>query len=625
VAGLSNVRPSGGAQKARKVRRAWTSVDILPTGWPILLRFLARLRELWPSALLINICGALAGALQLIIPIASAQLINHAIPQKNTALLMRIVAVLAVSAAGAVCLAYAEARLACAFRERAVVKLQGTLFAHVQAQPYPFFQEHESGYILSRIINDVGSSVEIVSGLTTSGRTLVVLAGGAILLPTFDVSLGLLVLAILPVYCALLIRFRRKTREAFVKVSEATALTSRELFESLAGIYDTKACTAEEHRRQRFFEASNNRALYMIRARALTAGGAQMTHALTLIVSLAVIVWGSVEVMAGRLSLGNLVGINTTAAYLLGPASSVVQQFLGAQASMAAIQRVEEWMARVAEPTDRVLRHRRCRGDIRYERVNFSYVGRPPVLAGIDWNIRAGEVVLLSGASGAGKTTLVRLLPRFLSPASGKVYLDDVPVDQLPLPELRRQVGFVSQDTFLFSETVAENIRMGDVSISDADIHEACRLSNALEFIEALPLKLATKVGERGTQLSGGQRQRIAIARAIVRNTPVLILDEATSAVDPRTEAAVHEALCRLMRNRTTIIISHHSTSFIHEVDRCYVLEGGRVREAQAESFKNGAADAFRPAGRIASAKALSNGRQEFLDICGIRPDRGKG
>jgi ABC-type bacteriocin/lantibiotic exporter with double-glycine peptidase domain len=263
------------------------------SGWRLLIQFLRRIKDYRGKAALVCLCGAAAGLLQLVIPVASAQLINRAIPGKNTTLLFQIVAALAAAAAGAVSLAYIESRLSCWLRERAVVTLQTRIFEHVQAFPHMFFKQQEVGYLLSRINADANTAIEILSNLVGSGRVLVVLVGGAALLPTFDPSLAVFILAILPVYCLLLVRFQRKTKQAFIAVSESTALTSRELAESLAGVNETKAYAVEDYRVRRFHEVNSERARLQIRGRMFMSAGTQITQGLNVMVSLAIIVWGA--------------------------------------------------------------------------------------------------------------------------------------------------------------------------------------------------------------------------------------------------------------------------------------------------------------------------------------------
>lgn len=542
------------------------------------LRFIYQFKSFRRRIAAANVCGALSGAIQLLIALASIQIINIVVAKKDLRLLLVISGVTTALALAAITLSFFEFQLSSAFRERAAMWLEMKLLSHLQGQPYLFFKEHESSYLLSRLFTDSNTALDAATGVTAIGRTAVLLLGASILLPTLDPTIGLLILSVVPVYFFLLFWFHGRTKQAFIVISENTARASRALFESFAGIFEIKAFVAEKHWLRRYLKAAVKRTRTLIRGRLLMAAGDQTTQVLTLLISLLVIIYGAAKVATGHLSLGRLVGMNGIAASLLLPVNSIVQQALRIQRAVAAIDRIEEWLCLPSEKSERLgSRLATVRGSIIYDGVSFCYPGKPPVLREVNWRIYPGEVVLLQGPSGIGKTTLVNLLLRFLTPSSGFIYLDGVPLDELPKRFLRRQISYVAQDTFLFSDSVRNNISMG-IDATDEQIYAAAGLANALDFIQNLPEGFNTQVGERGSKLSGGQRQRIAIARAILRNSPVLILDEATSAVDLESEALVHEAISRLMRDRTTIIIAHHSTVFRQHVHRSFVLENGFIR-----------------------------------------------
>jgi ABC-type bacteriocin/lantibiotic exporter with double-glycine peptidase domain len=555
-------------------------------------KFLRRFRGVLGKAWLANIFGGLAACFQLAIPLATIAIINHAIPERSRSLLFQIALLMALAIILAVVLSYLENYYTAVFRQRAGLVLEMLLFEQVHRQSFEFFKSRDGGYIMSRMSHDSGIALDAISSITNLGRALVMLGAGLILLRLFDLRLGLLTAAILPVYAMLLGFFSVRTRDAFVQVSEKTALASKELYDSITGIYETKAYGSEKYRALKYFQTLASKARSFIRGRSLLAAGEHVTHSITFLVALIVITYGGLRVIEGRLSLGEMISFSTIAAYLLIPVNFAVQHTLRAQQSLASIQRVEEWLALPGEEdlkrsTDSEITRRRADGHIRFEGVTFAFKDRPILLQDIHLEIAPGEVILITGASGAGKTTLVNLLPRFLEPLSGTIYIDDIPIKLMPLRYLRQQIAYVSQDVFLFSDTIANNIRVGNRKASDEEVREAARLANALDFIQALPQGFATEVGERGSRLSGGQKQRISIARAILRRAPVLILDEATSAVDPETEALVHESLAHLMKNRTTIIIAHHATAFLETVNRNFTLEDCQLRPASPDWKEN--------------------------------------
>lgn len=549
-------------------------------GWVKVVRFASHFRPFWRKAILANIYGGLSSALQLIVPLGTVIIINEVLPTGNLHLLIKVSLVMGAAAVASIGASYLEFFYASVFRARISMMLELELFEHIQAQPYLFFKKKDSGYIASRIINDSHTAVEVVVTMTGIGRSLVWVISGIVLLPFFHLTLGLFVIALMPVYFFLLFWFNRRTKEAFVIVQEKTALAAQELFESLSGVYETKAYGAQKYRARRYAKALVERTRILIKARLLMIAGSQLSQVITLIVSLFVITYGGAAVIAGHFSLGALIGLNTIAACVMVPINQMVQETLRAQQSLASIERIEDWNKLESElDVSSVKSLPRAQGHIRYENVSFSYEGRHSVLRDINFEIHPGEAILLMGPSGIGKTTLVNLLLRFFEPMTGAIYLDGIAIQDISLGHLRKQIAYVSQDAFLFSDSIYNNIRIGNLAATHQGISAAAQLANAMEMIEELPDRFDTQVGERGARLSGGQRQRITIARALVRDAPILIFDEATSAVDPQTEAAVHEAMCQLMRDRTTIIIAHHASAFIEYVDRAFVFEKGRLKE----------------------------------------------
>ncbi len=550
------------------------------------LRLLGRFRHHRRKAALVMALGAISSALQLALPLSSIVIFNQALPNRDVRLLAELGLGLALVTALSLVTGYWESALGTVLRERLSLELQRDTFEQVQHLPIAFFKSHDSGYLLGRMINDAESAVDFPAGLTSLGRNLVWLGAALLLVPVMNPIIGLVTALAIPLYVALLISYNRRIKERFASVQEKTARVSRDLFESLTGIFETKANTRERPRARFYVHALADKMRSLVAGRIVMILANNATQAVVALVSLFMLIYGGAAVIRGTLTLGELVALSALVGYLLLPINGLVQQAFVMQRSLAAMDRVDEVLALAPEPRGGGLRPPGpALGRIHFDRVTFGYPGSEPILREVSFDVAPGETVLFIGPSGEGKSSLMSLLPRFAQPLSGEILLDGVPIERFDLTWLRQQIAFVSQETFLFSDSVFDNIRVGRVDASRAEVREAARLANALEFIEELPQGFDTRVGERGCRLSGGQRQRIAIARALLKQAPILVLDEATSAVDLQTESALYEALERLIEGRTTLVVAHHAEAFLQQIDRTVEVRDGRVREI----------DSFRP------------------------------
>jgi subfamily B ATP-binding cassette protein MsbA len=394
-------------------------------------------------------------------------------------------------------------------------------------------------------------------------------------------QLALVSLVIFPMTVIPIIKFGQKIRRRGTRVLERRAELSTVLQEGITGIRIVQAFGMEEYERQRF--RAKNRELFqailrIVRVDALSSPVMEILEAVGVVVA----VWlGGWLVFRGELTPGAFMGFLGALASLYVPIKRLSAVNNNIQRGMAGVTRVFEVLDQRAEVADRpgarVLPP--VKETVTFERVGFAYEPGRFILRDIHFQTKMGEIVAIVGASGAGKSTLVNLLPRFFDPTEGRILLDGVDLRDVTLASLREQIGMVTQDTILFDDTVADNIAYGRSAQCDpARIREAARLANADEFIRDLPDGYATRIGEKGVRLSGGQKQRIAIARAILKDPPILILDEATSALDAEAERQVQEALERLMRNRTTFVIAHRLSTVI-QADKIVVLEDGRLAE----------------------------------------------
>lgn len=467
---------------------------------------------------------------------------------------------------------------------RLVFDLRHALYQHVQGLSHSFFDRHRSGAIVARFVSDISLAQNFVgAALTNVWMDTAALAFVVAILFLLEPRLAVVALAVMPAYVALIRFFRPRLREASRSVQEMLEDFSGDLQERIAGASVIKAFGREEWEARRFRGRSQRLLDLTLRNVRLSSANMAATSVLTSVAPLVVVWVAGIMVLQGDLSVGTLVAFYAYLGSLYLPLQRFSELSVVVTNSLAAMQRIFEFFDIRPEVEERAgaVALPRVRGEVVFEGVNFRYPGveRPdPVLRGVSLSVAAGETLALVGRSGAGKSTLVSLLPRFYDVSAGAIRIDGHDVRDLKLVSLRDCFGIVPQDPLLFSGTIFENLRYGNPEATEAEILMAARSANAAEFMDRLPDGYATTVGERGVRLSGGQRQRIAIARAFLRNPPILILDEATSALDSESEGLIHEALRRLMAGRTTFLIAHR-LSTVRQADRIAVLEGGAVVE----------------------------------------------
>jgi ATP-binding cassette, subfamily B, bacterial len=456
------------------------------------------------------------------------------------------------------------------------------VYEHMQQLSLRFYEDKQTGQLMSRVVNDtdlfermIAHAIPdvIVNVLTFVAITLV--------LASMNWQLTLYSMAPIPLVILALIGFSKVVRPAFRRRQHDVGELNAVLNDSISGIREIKAFNRESEQLERVELGIERYRVSMLTALRLMAIFQPFIDFSTSIGQLVVIFFGGQMALRGTLSIADLVAFFLYLEMFYQPIRALGMSWEQVQEAMAGFDRVEELLdetSEVKESPNPIPLPEHIRGHLTLENVSFSYNDNELVLKDINLDIPASHVIALVGPTGVGKSTLVSLIPRFYDVNTGSIKLDGIDIRDIEVENLRQNISIVLQDVFLFHGTVRDNILFGNPKASETDILEAAKISNAYEFIKDLPEGFNTLIGERGVKLSGGQRQRISIARAVLKNTPILILDEATSSVDTETELLIQQALERLMEGRTTIIIAHR-LSTIRNADKIVVLKGDSIVE----------------------------------------------
>lgn len=465
--------------------------------------------------------------------------------------------------------------------QRVIIDIREALFKHLQRLDQAYFDRRKTGVIMSNLTNDVGAlQTAIVDNLISFITEGVTLIGSLVSMILLDWKLTLVTLVIVPVVLGIINIFGKRLRLAGHDVQGRIADITSLLQETISGIRVVRSFARESHEVKRFENENQRNFRAVMRATKLTSLLSPMVE-FSAAIAVTVILWyGGYSVVTGVISAGSLIAFLIYAINLSNPVKRLSQVYGNIQKAMAAGDRVFAILD--TEPTVKEKPNAKplpeVTGRVEFDHVSFSYDGEKNAITDLNLNVDPGQIIAIVGPSGAGKTTVANLLPRFYDVTEGALRIDGTDVRDVTFQSLREQIGLVPQDTMLFNATVKDNILYGRLDATDDEVYAAAKAANALEFIDKLPEGMQTMVGERGNSLSGGQRQRIAIARAILKNPKILILDEATSALDTESEKLVQEALERLMKGRTAFVIAHR-LSTIKNADRIVVLKQGRIEE----------------------------------------------
>lgn len=531
--------------------------------------------------LLVLIGSCFSALMELLFPYIVRQMLNVQIPQKNIDELLYWAGILLALYVVNFGLLFSINYYGHVMSSGIENDMRRDLFGHMEKMSFRFFDNARTGQLLSRITSDI---VEI-SELTFKGPNdllvcTISMLGTIFMMLYLNPYLGSIIGAMLIIKAVHSVFVNRKMKRAFRRSREKSGEVSAQAEEALSGIRLVKAFANEQLELERFMRKSNELLRVRTESFAILSYFSGTITFFTNATNLVVLVCGGVMVANDQLALSDFVAFFLYVNIFMKPVFRLLMFTEMYQRGMAGYHRFNEMMQHKVEIDDApdAIATGEIKGRITFENVTFGYLQDKPVLKHFDLDIAPGEKVAFVGATGAGKTTLASLLLRFYEPTQGRVLLDGVDIRKYKQSYLRNHVGLVQQDVFLFSDSVNFNIAYGKIKASEQEIKQAAKLAAADDFISALPEGYETKVGERGVKLSGGQKQRIAIARAFLKNPPVMVFDEATSALDTKTEKQIQKSLDKLAESRTTLIIAHRLSTIIN-ADRIVVLHNGEIAE----------------------------------------------
>lgn len=475
---------------------------------------------------------------------------------------------------------YLELRAIAHIGQGVLFTIKARMFGHLQRLSLSFYDRNEVGRIMSRVQNDVEQLQELISNgvLTTIGEFLV-LGGVVVVLLSMNWRLALITMSVIPLLALVVVWWQTRARSVFLRVRQAIAVVNAGLQENISGVRVIQSLTRESVNLQRFDSVNEAHLEANLSAGRLGAAIQPVVEILVALATALVIVFGGAQVLSGELKVGALIAFTLYIQRFFEPIRNLTMQYTQMQRAMASGERVFEVLDAPIEVAESPQAQEvKLKGEIRFRQASFAYIPGIPVLRDIDLHIRPGETVALVGPTGAGKSTLVNLIARFYDVKVGSLSLDGHEVRDLSFATLRRHIALVLQDPFLFTGAVRDNIRYGRPDAGEAEVEAAAQAVGAHDFIMRLERGYDTPVQERGVNLSVGQRQLLSLARAVLADPQILILDEATANIDTQTEVLIQAALAKLLTGRTAVVIAHR-LSTIRNADRIVVLEEGRVVE----------------------------------------------
>lgn len=535
-----------------------------------------------------------AGLLELAFPIAVTVFIDRLLPTGQLGIIglaaIGLLAIYVLNAVLQVIVTYWGHMLGI----RIETEMRRKAFDHLQKLSFGFFDNQKTGHLVARLTKDLEEIGEVAHhGPEDVFIAIMTLIGAFALMMWVHVPLALITATIIPLSAYVTMRYGRRMTSNWHALYRRVGDFNARIEENVGGIRVVQAFTNEDHERKLFAENNENYQRTKLAAYKIMAASMSLSYLSMRFVQVVVMLAGAWFVVRGELTAGGFVGFLLLVNVFFRPIDKINSVIESYPKGIAGFQRYVEFLDTRPDIADRANAQsvERLNGDIEYRHVNFGYSDKRPILSNLNLSIKSGETIAFVGSSGAGKTTICSMLPRFYDVTEGGIFVDGIDIRDMTLKSLRSNIGIVSQDVFLFAGTIRENIAYGRLEATDEEIIEAAQRARLDGVIADLPDGYDTVIGERGVKLSGGQKQRLAIARIFLKNPPILILDEATSALDTETERAIQQSLADLSVGRTTLVIAHRLATIVNS-DRILVVEGGEIVEQGSHnellSLKNG-------------------------------------
>jgi ATP-binding cassette, subfamily B, bacterial len=526
-------------------------------------------------------CAVIAGLLELAFPLAVSKFIDDLLPSQDWPLILIACIVLLSIYALNTALQYIVTYWGHMLGINIETDMREKMFSHIQKLSFRFFDNNKTGHLMGRITNDLNDVGEVAHhGPEDVFIAVMTLLGSFSLMAYINLELALLTFIIVPLMAWLIIKFGSRMTTTYRQLFRNVGNFNARIEDNVGGIRVVQSFANEEHENKLFQEENKQFRATKLLAYKTMAKSSSISYMLMRLITVFVMICGAWFFIQGKIEMGEFMAFLLLSNIFFRPIEKINAVIESYPKGIAGFKRYLEIMdtdPEIADVPDAVSLSS-VRGDIRFEGVTFGYEPSRTILNNIHLTIRAGETVAFVGPSGAGKTTICSLLPRFYDVDQGKITVDGIDIRNIKLQNLRKHIGIVQQDVFLFSGTIRDNIAYGDLHATDQQILEAARRASLDELIRSLPDGMETVIGERGVKLSGGQKQRLSIARMFLKNPPILILDEATSALDTETEAQIQKSLAELSVGRTTLVIAHRLTT-IQSADRIIVVNSDGIAE----------------------------------------------